>query len=284
MPASSETEPVSLPLPRADGVTSHPRLTTLAPSAGVAWPGLVWTLIRTDFKARYHGTASGFAWALLKPATMFVVLVAVFSFVFASEPTYKLDLIIGLFLWDFFADATKTGMTSLSAKSFLLTKARLPRWIVVVTSMASALLTLTVFAVVVSLYIVGSGRSHGVAAFAAFAVYLLALTLMVVGLSLASSVLFLRYRDLNQVWDMATQAGFFLAPIIYPLGVIPERFHVWLFLWPPTPVIEFARAALVDGTLPSTRGHACLAIMVAVLCGGGAAIYRRYGPRAAEYL
>ncbi len=92
---------------------------------------------------------------------------------------------------------------------------------------------------------------------------------MVVGLSLASSVLFLRYRDLNQVWDMATQAGFFLAPVIYPLGVIPERFHLWLFLWPPTPVIEFARAALVDGTLPTARGHACLAIMVAVLLGGG---------------
>ena len=43
----------------------------------MAWPGLVWTLVRTDFKARYHGTASGFVWALLKPATMFVVLVAV---------------------------------------------------------------------------------------------------------------------------------------------------------------------------------------------------------------
>ena len=40
-----------------------------------------------------------------------------------------------------------------------------------------------------------------------------------------SSVLFLRYRDLNQVWDVVTQAGFFLAPIIYPLGIIPERFH-----------------------------------------------------------
>jgi lipopolysaccharide transport system permease protein len=284
MPASSETEPASLTPPRVDRVTLNPRLTTMAPSADVAWPGLVWTLVRTDFKARYHGTASGFVWALLKPATMFLVLVAVFSLVFARDPTYKLDLIIGLFLWDFFADATKTGMMSLSAKSFLLTKAKLPRWIVVVTSMANAVLTVVVFAVVVAIFIMGSGRSPGLLAFAAFATYLLALTLMVVGLSLASSVLFLRYRDLNQVWDMATQAGFFVAPIIYPLGVIPERFHLWLYLWPPTPVMEFARAALVDGTLPTARGHMCLAIMVGVLLAGGAAIYRRYAPRAAEYL
>ena len=58
--------------------------------------GLVWTLIRTDFKTRYHGTIGGFVWALLKPLTMFLVLLAVFSYVFASDPKYKLDLISGL--------------------------------------------------------------------------------------------------------------------------------------------------------------------------------------------
>lgn len=256
----------------------------LRPSAGVAWPGLVWTLVRTDFKARYHGTASGFLWALLKPAAMFAVLVGVFSLVFPHEPTYKLDLIVGLFLWDFFSDATKIGMTSLAAKGFLLTKVRLPRWILVVTSMANALLTMAVFAAVVVVYLAATGRGPSGAALAACAAYLAALALMVVGLSLASSVLFLRYRDLNQVWDMATQAGFFIAPIVYPLGVVPERFHLLLYLWPPTPVMEFARAALVDGTLPTARAHACLALMVGGLLAGGAVVYRRYAPRAAEYL
>ena len=69
-----------------------------------------------------------------------------------------------------------------------------------------------------------------------------AMSLLVVAFSLASSVLFLRYRDLNQVWDVMIQAGFFIAPIIYPLGILPERFHFYLYLWPPTPVIEFSRA------------------------------------------
>ncbi|MCP4036181.1 MAG: hypothetical protein GY733_04535, partial [bacterium] len=32
-----------------------------------------------------------------------------------------------------------------------------------------------------------------------------------VGVSLGSSVLFLRYRDLNQVWEVVLQAGFFIA-------------------------------------------------------------------------
>src|SRR5437588_12958988 len=100
----------------------------------IARAGHVWTLVRTDFKARYHGSLGGFVWALLKPLSMFVVLMAVFSFLFAANPNYKLDLIVGLFLWDFFAEATKTGLASLHAKGFLLTKARFPAWILVVTS------------------------------------------------------------------------------------------------------------------------------------------------------
>src|SRR3990172_10770910 len=81
--------------------------------------GLVWTLVRTDFKVRYHGTVGGFVWALLKPLTMFVLLMGVFSFLFAAERNYKLNLIIGLFLWDFFAEGTKAGLASLHARGFL---------------------------------------------------------------------------------------------------------------------------------------------------------------------
>jgi lipopolysaccharide transport system permease protein len=287
MTASRATAPLSNPARPADSPAGRPHLVAgRRPGAtpDVSWSGLVWTLVRTDFKARYHGTAGGFFWALLKPAAMFAVLVTVFSLVFPAEPTYKLDLIVGLFLYDFFTDATKTGITALSSKAFLLSKARLPRYILVLTSATNALLTLVVFASVVVVYLALTGRGPGVAAVAAFAAYLAALAGIVTGISLASSVLFLRYRDLNQVWDMATQAGFFIAPIIYPLGVIPERFHIWLYLWPPTPVIEFARAALIDGVLPSSRGHLSLLLMTSTYLVVGALIYRRYAPRAAEYV
>src|SRR5207237_1880020 len=90
--------------------------------------GLIWTLVRTDFKSRYHGTLGGFVWTLLKPVSMFVVLMAVFSFLFAAKPTYRLNLIVGLFLWEFFAEGTKSGLMSLYARGFLLNKARVPSW------------------------------------------------------------------------------------------------------------------------------------------------------------
>jgi lipopolysaccharide transport system permease protein len=250
----------------------------------VSWTGLVWTLVRTDFKVRYHGSWGGFVWALAKPLTMFVMLMAVFSFLFASDPTYKLNLIIGLFLWDFFAEGTKSGLGSLDAKRFLLTKARCPSWIIVVTSISNALITLSVFIVIIIAFLVGVGRAPSPAAIAWFLVYVLALVLIVLGFSLASSALFLRYRDLNQVWDLMIQVGFFVAPIIYPISILPERFHRYLFLWPPTPIVEFARAVLVRGTLPTLRGDALLAVAVVASLLTGSLVFRRLAPRAAEYL
>ncbi len=257
--------------------------------AGVARPGsvhagLIWTLVRTDFKARYHGTFGGFVWALLKPMSMFVVLMGVFSFLFASKPTYKLNLIVGLFLWDFFAEGTKSGLISLAAKGFLLTKARVQPWILVVTSIANAVITLAVFSVVMTVFLVGAGHPPTLAAFGAYAAYCAALTAIVIGFSLAASVLFLRYRDLNQVWDVVLQAGFFIAPIIYPLDILPERFHFYLYVWPPTPVIEFSRSALVAGIMPTTTGHVYLAGDAAICLIVGIVIFRWLSPRAAEYV
>jgi lipopolysaccharide transport system permease protein len=255
-----------------------------APSGRHHWGGLVWTLVRTDFKARYHGTIGGFLWALLKPFTMFLVLLGVFSFIFASDPVYKRNLILGLFLWDFFAEGTKTGIISMHQKGYLLTKTRFPSWIVVITSASNALITLGVFTVATIGFMALTGRAPNLTELVLYLAYVAAAILMVVGISLAGSVLFLRYRDLNQVWDVVTQAGFFIAPIIYPLNILPERFHFYLYLWPPTSIIQFSRAVLVQHEVPTLRAHVLLGIMTSAILLAGMAIYRRLAPRAVEYI
>ena len=249
----------------------------------IAGAGLAWTLIRTDFKARYHGTFSGFVWALLKPAAIFLVLMVVFSFVF-PDPSYKLQLIIGLFLWDFFAEGTKTGLASLHAKGFLFTKVRVPLWVLVLASIANPLITLAVFSIVIVAFLTFAGAAPTALGVALFMAYCAALIVLVAGFSLAASVLFLKYRDLNQVWDVIAQAGFFLAPIIYPLGIVPERFHFYFYLWPPTPILEFSRAALIRHQVPSLTAHVYLLFELIVVVTVGVFVMRRYGPRAAEYL
>ena len=246
--------------------------------------GLVWTLVRTDFKARYHGTLGGFVWALLKPVCMFVVLMGVFSFLFAANPTYKLNLIVGLFLWDFFAEGTKSGLMSLHARGFLLSKTRVPSWILVVTSISNAVITLGVFSLVIVAFLTAAGHPPTAEAFWRSPPTASALIAIVIGFSLAASVLFLRYRDLNQVWEVVLQAGFFLAPIIYPLDILPERFHFYLYVWPPTPVIEFSRSVLVRGVMPTTTGHVYLLGDAVICLVAGIFMFWRLSPRAAEYL
>jgi lipopolysaccharide transport system permease protein len=242
--------------------------------------GLVWTLVRTDFKARYHGGPTGFLWALLKPLAMFLILLAVFSFLFLQERNYTLDLIVGLLLWDFFAESTKVGLMSLHSKGYLINKARFPRWIVVVTSASNAVITLFLSCVVVGLFLAIFHGMPSLVGIALFIGYMILYALFVTGLSLGLSVLFLRYRDLNQIWDVVLQAGFFAAPIVYPLRILPERFHAYLYLFPVTSVVQFSRAVLVEGTIPSLTGHLLLLTITALSLIGGTLIFRR-GIRAA---
>jgi ABC-type polysaccharide/polyol phosphate export permease len=270
------------PQPAHAGATS--RAQTRFPTATVHWGGLVWTLIRTDFKTRYHGTLGGFLWALLKPLAMFVVLLAVFSFIFRSDANYKLNLILGLFLYDFFGDATRTGLVSLRVKGYLITKAKFPSWVIVVTSISNAVITLLLFVVMALIFLTLSGHAPSPQTIALFVWYQLHALLIVAGFCLGSSVLFMKYRDLNQVWEVVSQAGFFFAPIIYPLGILPERFHVYLYLWPPTPIIMFSRSVLVDGVVPTAKAHLLLSAEAVAILGIGALLFRRYSPRVAESL
>jgi lipopolysaccharide transport system permease protein len=253
-------------------------------AAGSSPRGLIWTLIRTDFKTRYHGTILGFVWALLKPLTMFLVLMSVFSMIFSTEQGYRINLIIGLFVWDFFAQATNVGLTSLFTKGYLLTKARFPSWIVVVTSISNAVITLGVSVLIIVGALVVSGRAPAPWAIALFLWYLLHFVVIVIGFSLATSVLYLRYRDLNQVWDVIIQAGFFAAPIVYPLNILPVHVHYYLYFWPPTPVIQFARLVLVDGVPPTFKAHLFLSMEAIAVLLVGMVIFRRYAPSAIEQI
>jgi ABC-type polysaccharide/polyol phosphate export permease len=264
--------------PPADGLKHDQDLTS------AHFAGAIWTLIRTDFKVRYHGTIGGFVWALLKPMSMFVVLFGVFSLIFAADPHYRLNLILGLFFWEFFSEGTKVGLTSLYAKGYLLTKSRFPRWIIVATSASNAFITLQVFTISFLIYLAVAGRLPPPVNLLLLFTYQIAMWLIILGFSLAMSVLYLRYRDLTHLWDAASQAGFFIAPIVFPITVLPHAVHPLLYIWPPTPVIEYARLVLIDGVVPSLRAHVLLWVMTLLIVATGTLVFRRYAPTAAEHL
>jgi ABC-type polysaccharide/polyol phosphate export permease len=250
--------------------------------------GAVWTLVRTDFKARYHGTVMGFLWALLKPLVVVITLISVFRFIFQNTPHYAIHLIIGISIYEYFQEGTKTGLIALAHKAHLLTKSRFPRWILVVTSTVNALITLGVFSAGIVLYLLidpAPDRPRpDLLRLLLFAAYLAQLVLIVVGLSLGSCALFVRYRDLNQVWEVVTHAGFFAAPVIYSLDILPEQYHKYLYLWPPTAFIQFSRAVLMGKDLPTPFAHLLMAGMTATVLVVGIALYRRLVGGVVEHL
>jgi lipopolysaccharide transport system permease protein len=89
---------------------------------------------------------------------------------------------------------------------------------------------------------------------------------------------------LHQIWEVVSHAGFFIAPIIYPIAILPERVHAYLYFWPPTPVILFARSVLVDAQVPSGLAHLFLTIEAVLILAAGALIYRACASRVAEYV
>jgi lipopolysaccharide transport system permease protein len=140
------------------------------------------------------------------------------------------------------------------------------------------------FLVLIVGYISAFRHALGLLEVALLGYYLIAYFATVFGFSLASSVLFLRYRDLNQIWDLCLQAGFFVAPVIYPLQIIPEGLHFYLYLWMPTPFIQFTRSILVDGAIPTARANLLLLGNVVVVLLVGVVLFRIFGPRAVEEL
>ena len=106
---------------------------------------LIWMLAKTDFRMRYQGSVLGFVWALLKPLFVFVILNLVFSQLFASDiPYYSLQLLTGILLWNFFAEGTMVGLTSLMSKGHVLKKIAFPRWVVVVAAWLQSLMSFVV--------------------------------------------------------------------------------------------------------------------------------------------
>jgi lipopolysaccharide transport system permease protein len=67
--------------------------------------------------------------------------------------------------------------------------------------------------------------------------------LMVYGIALAS--LYVYYRDLNQIWEVLLQIGFFLSPIVYPISLIPQKYKLYYNLNPITRLIEIYRDTLI---------------------------------------
>ena len=87
------------------------------------------------------------------------------------------------------------------------------------------MITLTLFSVVFVAFPAATGRAPSLAPRSRCSPGICFTSASIVlGFALGRERALHAYRDLNQVWEVVTHAGFFVAPIIYPIDILPERF------------------------------------------------------------
>jgi lipopolysaccharide transport system permease protein len=73
-------------------------------------------------------------------------------------------------------------------------------------------------------------------------------------------------------------AWFYLTPIVYPLGWVPEGFRRWIELNPLTPLVELYRQALLGSELALAPGVGWLAAFAAGVLALGWWVFDRMEP------
>jgi ABC-2 type transport system permease protein len=111
------------------------------------------------------------------------------------------------------------------------------------------------------------------------------------GLGLIMSALYVRYRDVDQVWTVVRQALFYASPIFYVITKLPDNIERPFAANPLAVTFTQVRQALIDPGAPSAAsslgGDVWLLVPIGIVLGVlaiGIWIFRRESPRIAERL
>jgi ABC-2 type transport system permease protein len=204
-------------------------------------------IVKTDFKLRYQGSVLGYVWSLLRPLLLFVILYIVYTKIFhpgAKIPHFAVYLLLGLVLWNYFTEVTLGGVTAVVGKGDLMRKINFPKYVIVFAGSLSALINLLFNFVVIGIFML---IGHVVLTWSAVLIFPLVfeMFLFAIGLAFFLSALYVKYRDVSYIWEVAIQAGFFATPILYAMNIVPHEFAKFLILNPMAQIMQDARYALV---------------------------------------
>ena len=248
-----------------------------------------------EFKLKYAGSALGYVWSVLKPLMLFTMLYLVFGRVFhlgSISHYYPLSLLMGIVFYNFFADATILGMNSIVSRQSLIKKLSFPRMIIPISATLTAAITLCVNLTVIAAFI-GENRIVPRPSWLLIIPLLLELYLLSLGIALILGTLFVRLRDIGQVWELLLQVFFYATPIIYPVGYLPAWGRKVVFLNPFAQVLQDIRSLILYPDLPNNRITVSVAFhsqaarlipiaFVLLIFAGAVLLFRREEPYFAE--
>lgn len=240
-----------------------------------------------NVRSRYSQTILGILWIILLPLSTSLILAFVFSQILRIVETggvpFVAFFLVGYTSWSLFSQGIISGTTSLMVSIGLITQVYFPREILVIVKLGEALVDFT-FMLVAMLII---NLALGISITATF-LYLPILVLLQLAL-LAGFMLFLSYlsiivRDIPQLIAVGMQLLFYLTPILYPISMVPERYHFIMLLNPMAPIIDAYRAILLYNQAPSWGSLHYPLVLAAVLIYVGYKFFKANERHVADYV
>jgi ABC-2 type transport system permease protein len=254
---------------------------------------LTWTLAVTEWRLKFYGSFLGYLWSLARPFALFGVIYLVFSeFANLGDDVhgYAVYILFSLVMFQFFAEIATGCVQSLVAHENLLRKIRFPALVIPMSIALTALFNLGMTLIAVALFAILSGI-YPTWTWLELPLLVAVLLAFASGLGMLMSVLYVRYRDVQPIWDVTSQALFYASPVLYVATMVPARFQQAYLSNPIASVLTEMRRAVVD---PRSR-HVWDAIgdpirmlvpigIVVLAVGLGTWVFGREAPRIAENL
>jgi len=258
---------------------------------------LTWAMATTDFKLRFFGSALGYLWQLVRPLMLFGVLYVVFSefLKFAGpERYYPVALLLGIVMFSFLSEATAGSTRSLVNRENLVRKIEFPRLAVPLATVLTALFNFGLNLIPVFVFLLASGGTPRWS-WLELPFLVALLTAFCLGLAMLLSALFVRYRDVEPIWDVVLQVTFYATPIFYTVATVAQKSsptvaHL-MMCNPFAAILQQTRHAVIDpshvsaataigGTVRLLIPLAVIALAVAI----GARVFVKRAPLIAEEL
>jgi len=254
---------------------------------------LTWTLAITDWKLRFYGSVLGYLWQLVRPFAFFGVIYVVFTQIVGlgdEIENYGVYILFGLVFFNFFAEVTNACVGCLVGRENLLRKMAFPRLAIPLAVVLAGLFNLCGTLLAVFIFAVGSGVYPDVG-WLELPLLILLLALLSTGVGLVLSVLYVRYRDVQPIWEVVTQILFYASPILYVSTMVGECCQRPYVAQPIATVLTELRHAVIDPGAPDAAeaigGGVRLLIPLGIILGllaFGLWLFRRESPRIAEHL
>lgn len=236
----------------------------------VRYRDLLVLMIVNIAKSRYSRSVLGVVWTLMNPLLHMAVLTIAFANLFRSSlPNYPVYVLCGLVCWTFFTNTTVFAMNSLVWGGGLLKRIYIPRTIFATAAVGNGLITLSLSLVPLVVVMAVYRHPWNLSVLWMVPIAILLLAVFTLGIALAVSALAFLFTDVVEIYQVLLQVLFFLAPIMYPVDILPAWAQAMMPFNPMYHLVEMFRSPLYAGQLPpwETTAAALVSSGAALLVG-----------------